>query len=143
LEISLLTFACTYKTHVIGDARILLLGAQSFNSPDDNFNSADKLENETVRSYNHIAGLMDFAEMQEVMGVFAQKILENLLYTNGSDDDGKRVIETTLNVLDHFISTQTSCRMFCKLEVIQQLISNHMVSTSSISYDCMLMCVMI
>ena len=83
-----------------------------------------------MRSYNHIAALMDFQEMQEVMTVFAQKILENLIYTNGGDDDGKRVIETTLNVLDHFISTQTSCRMFCKLDIIQQLITNHMVSSN-------------
>lgn len=53
------------------------------------------------------------------MGVFAEKILQNLIQTSGAEDEGKRIIETTLTVLDHFISTPTSCRMFCKLDIIK------------------------
>lgn len=51
--------------------------------------------------------------MLSIMGVFAEKILQNLVYTNGNEEDGKRIVETTLSVLDHFISTPTSCRLFC------------------------------
>ena len=54
LDISLLTFASTFKTHVLGDPRIILLGSQ-LNSDLNDEDTYEKMESDTQRSYNNIA----------------------------------------------------------------------------------------
>ena len=88
MECALLQFGITYKTQVLGDPRMLLLGVQHGSSP-DNEDFYEKLENESSRSFNSIAQMMDQSDMMTIMEIFAEKILKNLIYTNGATDDGK------------------------------------------------------
>ena len=76
---------------------------------------------------NAIASLMDFEDILSIMGIFAEKILQNLVYGNSQTEDNNRLVETTLDVFDIFVYTNSSCRMFCKLQIIKQLIQNHLV----------------
>ena len=52
--------------------------------------------------------------MQTIIDTFAEKMIQNLIYTNGAVDDGKQVIEFTLETFDVYVSSPASCRLFCK-----------------------------
>lgn len=62
---------------------------------------------------------MDFQEMQSIMEIFAEKLLFNLVYSDGSSENGRSIIKSTLDVFDIMVSTTTSCRMFIKLDIIK------------------------
>jgi hypothetical protein len=61
---------------------------------------------------------MENTDMQTIIDIFAEKMLQNLLYTDGYKDDGKQIIEVTLDTLDVFLSTPSSCRLLCKSTLI-------------------------
>ena len=106
---------------------MLLLGVQHGSSP-DNEDFYEKLENESSRSFNSIAQMMDQSDMMTIMEIFAEKILQNLIYTNGATDDGKQIISFTLDFFDVYVSSPSSCRLLSKSNMIKQLIQNHVVS---------------
>ena len=60
--------------------------------------------------------------MLSVIGIFAEKILQNLVYGNSETEENKRMVEITLEVFDVFVYTASSCKMFCKLSMIKQLV---------------------
>jgi len=76
---------------VLGDPRVILLGTQNFPSilREDFDDTLEKLENDTMRSYNSLANLMETQDMQTIFDVFAEKMLQNLIYSDGSTEDGK------------------------------------------------------
>lgn len=81
---------------------------------------------ETAMAHQTLAQLMDFESMQTIIEIFAQKILQNLVFADGQTDDGRRIIKFVLETFDSFVSTSSSCRLFIKLDIVKQLISNHM-----------------
>lgn len=72
--------------------------------------------------------MMDQTDMMSIMEVFAEKMLQNLIYTNGTTDEGKQIISFTLETFDIFVSSPSSCRLLSKSNIIKQLIQNHVVS---------------
>ncbi len=62
--------------------------------------------------------MMEFQDMLTILGIFAEKILQNLVLGDSSSEDGKRLIETSLEVFDSYIYTQSSSKMFSKLGII-------------------------
>lgn len=60
--------------------------------------------------------------MMSVMDIFAEKILQNLIYTNGTTDEGKQIIGFTLDFFDVYVSSPSSCRLLCKSNMIKQLV---------------------
>lgn len=71
--------------------------------------------------------MMEYQDMMGVLGIFAEKILQNLVYGDSQTEEGKRMIEISLEVFDSFIYTSSSSKLFSKLSIITQLIQNHMV----------------
>lgn len=57
--------------------------------------------------------------MMSIMDVFAEKILQNLIYTNGSTVEGKQIINFTLETFDVFVASPSSCRLLCKSNIIK------------------------
>lgn len=62
---------------------------------------------------------MDYQDISSVMEIFAEKILSNLISADGSTDDGKRIIQATLEVFESLIASTSSCKLLNKLELIQ------------------------
>lgn len=87
----------------------------------------ERLENDTARSYNGLAQLMENQDMQIIFDIFAEKLLQNLIQCDGSSESGKQVIDVTLDTFDAFVSSPSSCRFLCKSALVQQLIQNHVV----------------
>jgi hypothetical protein len=112
-----------FKGQVLGDPRIALLGMQ--NMPDSEEEGIEKIESDSHRAFNIIANMMEQKDMLSIMDCFAEKILQNLLTTDGASDDGKHVIEYTLETFDVFASAPSCSRIMCKSEIIKNLIKNH------------------
>jgi hypothetical protein len=50
LELGLLQFCCAFKTHLLGDPRIILLGSQSLNDNEEEEGIGERIDNDTVRA---------------------------------------------------------------------------------------------
>lgn len=74
-------FGVTFKSNVLADPRVILIGAQAINdqSAANNFDEFDdtyeRLENDTIKSYNSIANIMENQSMQGIIDTFAEKML--------------------------------------------------------------------
>ncbi|CDW76789.1 importin-n-terminal domain-containing protein [Stylonychia lemnae] len=134
LETSLLQFGITYKAQVLGDPRMLLIGIQH-NPTTDSDDFYEKMENDSSRSFNSIAQMMDQTDMMAIMDIFAEKILQNLIYTDGNTDEGKEIIGFTLDFFDVFVSSPSSCRLLSKSSIIKQLIQNHVMQFNVLQND--------
>eukprot|EP00347_Sterkiella_histriomuscorum_P000570 403375338 len=134
LECSLLQFGITYKTQVLGDPRMLLIGVQH-NPSQENEDFYESMENDSSRAFNSIAQMMDQSDMMTVMDIFAEKILQNLIYTNGTTDEGKQIISFTLDFFDVFVSSPSSCRLLCRSNMIKQLVQNHVMQFNILQND--------
>jgi hypothetical protein len=60
--------------------------------------------------------------MQQIIDTFAEKMIYNLIYTDGTKDHGKQIIEVALETLDIFVSTASSSRLLTKSPLVVQLI---------------------
>jgi hypothetical protein len=60
--------------------------------------------------------------MQTIINIFAEKLIWNLVYTDGKTEQGKQVIDMTLDTLDVLVSSPASCRLLCKSPIVIQLI---------------------
>ena len=76
------------------------------------------MENDTIRSYNQLAQIMENSDMQGIVNIFAEKMIWNLVYTDGKTDSGKQVIDITLDTFDVLVSSPASCRMLCKSPIV-------------------------
>jgi len=113
LELALMQSICTFKSSVLGDPRILLLGNQA--KEEHNIKDQDieanpghplspyaKASSETRDSYNSVAQMLDNTDMQSIMTIFAEKMLTNLVYSRHDEDDSKRIITCTLEVFSFY-----------------------------------------
>ena len=133
-------FGVTFKTHVLSDPRIILIGSAEHHAlhplfedvEDDTF---DKIENDTARAFHMIANMMECTDMQSILEVFAQKVLQNLIYSEGSTEEGKQVIEFTLETFDVLVSSPSSCRLLCQSSFIKELIQNHVMQFNILQND--------
>lgn len=83
-----------------------------------------KVDNETQRSYNCIAQMLDNSDMKSIMTIFAEKLMMNLVYSKYDEDDSKRIISITLDTLSFYSGSLSSCRMLANTEIMQQIIKN-------------------
>ena len=134
LEIALLNFMLIFKVQIFGDPRMILYAAVKNPNKKDDDDTYDS-NNDTQQAFETLAQLMNFDSIGSIMSIFAEKLLENLVYSDGSTDDGRRVIEVTLASFDNMISTMSSCRHLVKLDIIKQLISNHMAQFNILQND--------
>ena len=56
--------------------------------------------------------------MQSIFDVFAEKMLQNLIYSDGTTEAGRQVIDITLETFDMFVSSPASCRFMTKSSLI-------------------------
>lgn len=121
----------TFKSQILGDPRVVMIAStqlQQQTSFQDEFDDTfERLENDTIKSYNCLANIMENQDMQGIIDSFAEKMLQNLIYTEGNSEEGKQVIEYTLETFDVFVASPASCRMICKSQLVIQLIQNHVV----------------
>ena len=61
LEVALLQFSVTFKSQVIGDPRVILIGSAAIpSSYNDEFDDTlERMDNDTIRSYNSLANIME------------------------------------------------------------------------------------
>lgn len=138
LELALVQSICTFKSSVLGDPRILLMGVTAAeesigkrkNSDDDelcleNQRTAHeyvRVDNDTQKSYNSIAQMMDNSDMRSIMTIFAEKLMLNLVYAHEEDDVSKRVTSISLDTLSFYSGALSSCRMLANTDIMQQII---------------------
>ena len=137
LEGSLLQFAVTFKSQILGDPRVVLIGSQAIPSLPPNLNDElddtyAQMENDTIKSYNQLANIMENQDMQSIVNIFAEKMIWNLVYSDGKMEQGKQIIDITLDTFDVLVSSPSCCRILCKSPIVIQLIQNHVVSSLSI-----------
>ena len=91
LEASLLQFAVTFKSQILGDPRVVLIGSQAIPSLPPNLNDElddtyAQMENDTIKSYNQLANIMENQDMQSIVNIFAEKMILNLVYSDGKTE---------------------------------------------------------
>lgn len=138
LELALAQAICMFKSSVLGDPRLLLMGSNALDqatgirkgSDDDTaeenaqvVHEYVKIDNETQKSYNSLAQMMENNDMKAIMTVFAEKLLMNLVYCK-NDENSKRIINITLDTLSFYSGALNSCRLISNTDVMQQIIKN-------------------
>jgi len=61
--------------------------------------------------------------MHQIMGIFAEKILMNLVYPSNDEEIATRIINITPDVFQFYTNSVSSCRMIGNTEIMQKLIS--------------------
>jgi hypothetical protein len=79
--------------------------------------------------------MMEYQDISSVMQVFAEKILCNLITADGATDEGKRIIQSTLEVFESLITSSSTCKLLNKLDLVQQLIQNHVMGFNILQND--------
>jgi len=131
---------CTFKSSILGDPRLLLLGATAYEESigtrklsndgsvldegEREVHSYAQMDSETKKSYNCLAQMMENKDMEAIMAVFVEKILMNLVHSLPDEEDSNRLVDTTLDVLQFYTGAISSCRMIAQTPVMQQLITN-------------------
>ena len=77
-----------------------------------------QMENDTIKSYNQLANFMENQDMQSIVNIFAEKMIWNLVYSDGKTESGRQIIEITLDTLDVLVTSPTSCRMLVKSPIV-------------------------
>jgi hypothetical protein len=92
LEIAILSFISRFKSSVLGDPRLILLGATSHEEsigkrPDAEDVASEyptsayaRIENESATGLDAVAKMMEHKDMQSILEIFAEKLLMNLVY---------------------------------------------------------------
>jgi exportin-7 len=68
--------------------------------------------------------MLENQDMKSIMGIFAEKILTNLVFSKHDADESKRIISITLDTLSFYCGAISSCRMIANTEIMQKLIKN-------------------
>jgi len=135
LEIALLSFISRFKSSILGDPRLILLGATSHEEsigkrPDSEDVPSEyptsayaRIENESATGLDTIAKMMEHKDMQSILEIFAEKLLMNLVYCSHEEDDALRVINSTLGIFQFYSSSSVSCRMLGSTSIMKKLIS--------------------
>jgi hypothetical protein len=135
MELALLNFISRFKSSVLGDPRLILLGAtaheesigkrpDSEDVPSEYPTSAyARIENESAIGLDAIGKMMDFKDMRSILEIFAEKLLMNLVYNSHEEDDALRVINSTLTIFQFYSSSSVSCRMLGSTSIMKKLIS--------------------
>lgn len=64
--------------------------------------------------------------MQEVLEIFAQKLVQNLMTSaNSTSEEHIRLVDLSLEVLSQFLNNTVSCRQLSELQVIKTLATSH------------------
>jgi len=156
LEVALIQFISCFKSQVLGDPRIMLLGAAAReesigkrgNSTDKRTDEASddedlerflpvqhRVDADTYRSYNSIAQIMENHDMKSIMTIFAEKILLNLAYTTTtgatnkkSDQNNQGLINLSLEILAFYTGSSQGCKLLGNTDIMKQLITNGLSS---------------
>lgn len=67
---------------------MVLIGSQAIPSLPPNLNDElddtyAQMENDTIKSYNQLANIMENQDMQSIVNIFAEKMIWNLVYSDG------------------------------------------------------------
>ena len=148
LEVALIHFIQCFKSNVLGDPRIMLLGAAARadsngkkdnmgesllddNSDDDDVEqsyppSPARPDSDAYKSYNSIAQIMEKQDMKTIMTVFAEKILLNLAYTKPSGDVNKKnelnsqsIINLSIEILAIYTGSAQGCRLLGNTDIMK------------------------
>jgi hypothetical protein len=100
LETSLLNFIVTFKNHVLTDSRLIMLGAQLAEEPEgEALDTIEGVYNESKSAYLMLAKMSGQNNMQEVLEIFATKLVQNLLSVDSTEPESMRIIDLSLDVL--------------------------------------------
>ena len=144
IEMALLQCICTFRNVVLNDGRILAKaedilrenqGNLSDVEDDDTVKNKSDVLNETLYpgsqrdsveqdNYDCIAKMMGFKNLNVILSIFSEKILMNLVfgYDSQNEDTTHTIVKTTLEVLQIYCGTLSSCRLISKTEIMQKLI---------------------
>ena len=71
----------------------------------------DGVYNESQLSFNTIAQLIGFSKMTDVMEIFAQKLISNLLASaNSLNGEHMKVVDYSLDTLAQYLNNTVACR---------------------------------
>ena len=73
-----------------------------------------------------MAQLVGFRDIEEILSVFAEKIICNLMSSSESEDfDEKRVVKMTLECFQNFLLNDISQCYISKVPIVRQLATSH------------------
>ena len=118
LEISLLNFALIYKSNVMTDISLISLGDSLLDDNDEEEDSS--LKYETKSSYDKLAQLSGYNSMAEVLDVFTQKIISNLMASSANDKgENKWIVDLSLEVFSEYLHNRSTCRQLTALPIVK------------------------
>ena len=64
--------------------------------------------------------------MKDILDIFAEKLIQNLMSSaESTQDEHRRIVDQTLDVMAQYLMNSASCRKLAELEVIKQLATSH------------------
>ena len=77
-------------------------------------------ETNAFDGYDSLAKLSGYNKMNEVMNIFAQKIISNLMTSSvsGKEED-KKIVDLSLEVLNQFFQNRYACQLMTQLHVLK------------------------
>ena len=90
-----------------------MLGQNLSNEPecDDALETFDGVYNESKTAYHMLAQLSGQNNMEEILDIFAQKIISNLMTSASSDkEEDRRIVDISLEVFNAYLNNSVSSR---------------------------------
>ena len=72
------------------------------------------MDKETQNTYDALAQMMENWKMMDILNIFAEKLMLNFVYCNKDNQESERIIGASLEVLNFFTQSQSSCRLIGK-----------------------------
>lgn len=111
------------------DSRIIMLGAHLAKPEDVDDSPIDTLDgiyNETSNGYQALANLAGFTQMEDILSLFADKLVGNLMASAESQTpEHMRIVDLSLEILSSYLDNTTACRLLASLPVVKQLATAH------------------
>lgn len=107
---------------------MLLLANNLSDDPDDKIglDTLDGVYNESQKSYQILAQLSGFNEMKEILAVFAEKMIQNLMTScESTQEEHRQIVDLTLEVLSSYLINSNACKHISELPVVKQLAQAH------------------
>ena len=129
LELSLLSFIAMFKSQVISDISLIALADSLLEEGREEGSEPTKQDNNA--SYDVLARLSGHNTMGEILEMFAQKIIRNLMSSSVDDEGGeKRIVDQSLDVFCEYLTNRVSSRQLTALPVVKQLATTHVAQFS-------------
>lgn len=111
VELSILCFCQVFRANILTDSKVV---ATALGNEDD-------IPNYSSGYYKAISDNLKQSDFLDIMEIFFNKIILNLMYNTSST----AVLKLTLDLMHNLVRNSSTAKMLMKLDSVQDLVANH------------------